>query len=555
MHFYKGINFYDSSVLIMGKIMNVDGALGCVNDGSVIAISGFNIAATPEYLILKLYDRYRDTGHPRDLFIVADTLPAARERALDFVAKSMIKSGDFDFIRGFMLPFLGVAPWLQRLVIENRVEAYSFPIGVATKWLRNVASGTPTITKVGLGTFLDPRQDGIYLNDLARKGKKCKVELVSINGDEYLLYDCLKPNVGLIRGSATDEFGNLTMSEEAIYGSVLAIAQAVKAQPNPGVVIAQVLYVSRFVNPRDVHVPGPLIDYIVISPPEYHMQSASVRYDPSVCGRFMLSNACLPDNDVPDFESVIARRIVLEFVNLVERLGKPITINLGIGIPALAARIIKNEGIDDYINTTVESGPWNGIALGSDDFGVAVSPRAIIPMPDQFIMYEGGIIDAASLGFMQVGPKGDVNPSFLPERVTGPGGFPVIAHGSPRLYFAGAFTAGNRDIIVKNGKITIARDGPILKFVRKPYKIGFNAEFGLKTGKEVMYITERAVFKLTSEGLLLEEYAPGIDVEKDVLAKMEFKPMVSRHMRPMDNVVFREGSMGLLDVVRNAIRR
>ncbi|WP_188603233.1 acyl CoA:acetate/3-ketoacid CoA transferase [Vulcanisaeta souniana] len=539
----------------MGRIMNVDSALGGINDGSVVAISGFNIAATPEFLILKLYERYRDTGHPRDLFIVADTLPAARERALDFVAKSMIKDGDFDFIRGFMLPFLGVAPWLQRLAIENRVEAYSFPIGVATKWFRSVASGIPTITKVGLGTFLDPRQDGIYLNDLARERRTCKVELVSINGDEYLLYDCPKPSVGLIRGSATDEFGNLTMSEEAIYSSVLAITQAVKAQPNPGTVIAQVLYVSRFVNPRDVHVPGPLIDHIVVSPPEYHMQSASVKYDPSVCGRFMLSNACLSDNDVPDFESAIARRIVLEFVNLVERLGKPITINLGIGIPALAARIIKSEGIDDYITITVESGPWGGIALGGDDFGVAISPRAIIPMPDQFIMYEGGIIDAASLGFMQVGPNGDVNPSFLSERVTGPGGFPVIAHGTPRLYFAGAFTAGNRDIVVKNGKLTIVRDGSIIKFVKKPYKIGFNAELGLKAGKDVMYITERAVFRLTSEGLVLEEYAPGIDIEKDVLAKMEFKPVVSRHIRPMDSAVFREGPMRLLDVVTNAIRR
>lgn len=174
--------------------------------------------------------------------------------------------------------------------------------------------------------------------------------------------------------------------------------------------------------------------------------------------------------------------------------------------------------------TTVESGPWGGIALGGDDFGVALSPKAVLSMPDQFIMYEGGIIDASSLGFMQVGPNGDVNPSFLPERVTGPGGFPVIAHGSPRLYFAGAFTAGKRDIAVMNGRLAIVRDGPIIKFVKKPYKVGFNAGLGLKMGKEVLYITERAVFRLTGEGLVLEEYAPGVDIERDILAKMEFKP-------------------------------
>ncbi|GAB6945345.1 acyl CoA:acetate/3-ketoacid CoA transferase [Vulcanisaeta sp. JCM 14467] len=539
----------------MNKVVDVNKALDVIKDGDVIAVSGFNMATTPEYLLLKLYERYRDTGHPRNLFIVTDSLPAARERALDLIAERMIKDNDFDFIRGFMITFFGVAPSLQRLVIENRVEAYSFPIGVATRWFRGVASGTPAITKVGLGTFLDPRQDGIYMNELARERRTCRVELVSIGGEEYLLYDCPKPRVGFIRGSTADEFGNLTMTDEAIYGSVLAITQAVKAQPNPGIVIAQVLYVSRFVNPRDVHVPGPLIDYVVTSPPEHHTQSASIDYDPSVCGRVVLSNACLPNDDKPGFEYVIARRVVLEFARLIERLGRPIAVNLGIGIPALAARIIRSEGVEDYIVTTVESGPWGGIALSDDDFGVAISPKAIVPMPDQFIMYEGGAIDAASLGFMQIGPSGDVNPSFLPERVTGPGGFPVIAHGSPRLYFAGAFTAGKRDIAVINGKLAIIRDGPIIKFVRKPYKVGFNAELGLKMGKEVLYITERAVFRLTSEGLVFEEYAPGVDIEKDILAKMEFKPVISRHLQPMDDVVFRDGPMGLLGIVEKAVRR
>ncbi len=538
----------------MGKVVNIDEALDNISDGSVIAVSGFNMATTPEYVLLKLYERYRNTGHPKDLFLITDSLPASRDRGLDLIAKYMFEDGDFNFIRGFMVTFLGIAPNLQRLAIENRVEAYAMPIGIATKWFRSIATGSPAISKVGLGTFLDPRQDGIYLNELARERRTCYVDLISINGDEYLLYSCPKPTVGLIRGSMADEAGNLSMNEEAIYGSVLAIAQAVKAQPNPGKIIAQVLYVTRFLSPRDIHVPGPLIDYIVISPPEYHTQSASIRYDPSLCGRVTLSNACLPNDDEINFENVIARRVVLELVNLIERLGRPIAINLGIGIPALAAKVIKSENLEDYIMTTIESGPWGGIALSDDDFGVAISPRAIIPMPDQFIIYEGGAIDAASLGFMQVGPNGDVNPSFLPERVTGPGGFPVIAHGSPRLYFAGAFTAGKREISIMNGRLAIIRDGSIIKFVKKPYKVGFNAELGLKMGKEIMYITERAVFRLTSEGLVLEEYAPGVDIEKDILAKMEFKPIISRNLQPMDDLVFRDGPMGLLDVVKKAVR-
>ncbi|WP_143701295.1 acyl CoA:acetate/3-ketoacid CoA transferase [Vulcanisaeta thermophila] len=538
----------------MGKVVDVNEALDLIRDYSVIAVSGFNMATTPEYLLIKLYEKYRNTGHPRGLFIISDSLPAARNRALDLVARWMFEDNDFGFMRGFMIPFIGMAPWLQRLTAENRVEAYSFPIGVATRWLRSVASGSPTITKVGLGTFLDPRQDGVYLNDLARERRTCSVELIEVKGEEYLLYDCPKPNVGLIRGSTADEGGNLSMSEEAIYGSVLAMAQAVKAQPNPGIVIAQVLYVSKLVSPRDVHVPGPLIDYVVVSPPQYHTQSASINYDPRVCGRVIASSVCLPSNRGLDFELVIARRVVLEFARLIERLGRPITINLGVGIPALAADVITREGLEDYIMTTVESGPWGGIVMSDDDFGVALSPRAVIPMPDQFIIYEGGAIDAASLGFMQVGPNGDVNPSFLPERITGPGGFPVIAHGSPRIYFAGAFTAGKRDISIVNNRLMILRDGSIIKFVKKPYKIGFNAELGLKVGKEVLYITERAVFRLTNEGLVLEEYAPGIDIEKDILNKMEFKPLISRNLKPMDESLFREGPMGLLEIVKYAVK-
>ncbi|MFB6470578.1 MAG: acyl CoA:acetate/3-ketoacid CoA transferase [Vulcanisaeta sp. AZ3] len=538
----------------MVRVVDVYEAVDGIKDGSIIAVSGFNMATTPEYILVKLYDAYRDTGHPRDLFFITDSLPASRNRALDLIAKRMIDDNDFGFMRGLMVTFLGVAPNLQRLVTENKVEAYAFPIGVATRWFRSIASGVPTITKVGLGTFLDPRQDGIYLNDLARERRTCSVDIININDDEYLVYNCPKPTIGLIRGSTADELGNLSMAEEAIYGSVLAITQAVKAQPNPGIVIAQVLNISKFLSPRDVHVPAPLIDEIVMSPPEYHTQSASIRYDSSVCGRVLISNVCLPAYDRLDFEYVIARRIVLEFVSLVERLGRPIAINLGIGIPALAAKVIMSEGLEDYIVTTIESGPWGGIALSDDDFGVAVSPRAIVPMPDQFIFYEGGIIDAASLGFMQVGSNGDVNPSFLPERVTGPGGFPVIAHGSPRLYFAGAFTAGKREISVVNGRLMIMRDGPIMKFVSKPYKVGFNAELGLKMGKEVLYVTERAVFKLTGEGLMLEEYAPGIDIERDILNKMEFKPKVSRNLRPMDEVIFREGEMGLRKIIDYAIK-
>jgi len=541
----------------MTKITDAEKALSGIKDGSVVAISGFNAATMPEYLIAKLYDLYRNTGHPNNLFIISDTLPAANNRGLDLVAKGMYADGDFNFIRGFMLPFLGQSPWLQRLALENKVAAYTWPIGVSVHWFRSKALGLPAITKVGLGTFLDPRQDGVYLNELARERRECSVRLTEINGEDYLVYDCPKPSVALIRGSVADELGNLSMEDEAIYGTVLAITQATKAMPNPGTVIAQVMYVTKAgaIRPKSVHVPGPLIDYVVEAPLEYHVQSASIKYDPRVCGRVTPSNVCIQQDGKLDLEKVIARRVTVELVNLMGRLGRPLIVNLGIGIPSTAARIISEEGLSDLIFTTVESGPWGGVALNGDDFGVAIAPFAVLPMPDQFTIYEGGAIHATSLGFMQVGPSGDVNPSFLPERLPGPGGFPSIVHGAPRIYFAGAFTAGKRDIRVENGRLIIGRDGDITKFVKKPYKIAFNAELALKAGKEVLYITERAVFRLTPSGLLLEEYAPGVDIERDILGRMEFKPQISRGLRQMEPELFREQRMGLREVALKLIKQ
>lgn len=542
---------------MFSKVRSFEDISDTIKDYSTVAISGFNAATSPEYLIVKLFEHYRRTGHPKGLFILSDTLPAVPNRGLDLVARIMVETNDYGFMRGFMLPFLGLAPWLQKLAMSNVIEAYTMPIGVASKWFRGKALGLPEVTKVGLGTFLDPRQDGIYLNELAKERRTCTVKIVNIDGEEYLAYDCPKPNVALVRGSVADEVGNLSMEDEAIYGSVLAIVQAVKAQPNPGIVIAQVMYTvkSGSLNAKVVHVPGPLIDYIVEAPPEYHTQSASFKYDPRICGRVRPTDLCIQQNGKLDFEYVIARRVTVELVELIGKLGRPIIVNLGIGIPSMVARVINEEGLGELINTTVESGPWGGLALGGEDFGVAISPYAILPMPDQFIVYEGGIIDAASLGFMQIGPRGDVNPSFLPERLPGPGGFPSISYGSPRLYFAGAFTAGKRDIRVENGRLIIAKDGEILKFVNSPYKIGFNAEYGLKMGKEILYITERAVFRLDGGELVLVEYAPGVDIEKDILGKMEFKPRISRSIREMDYVLFRSGKMGLRDIAMKYIKQ
>ncbi len=544
------------------KVVSAWEALSCIEDGDVIAISGFNMATTPEHLILELFNLYRKTGHPRNLFIISDALPAVPGRALDKVAEELYREGDRDFIRGVLMPYLGFSPWLQRMIMEDMIEAYSWSLGITAYWFREIASGRPgLITRIGLETFLDPRLDGGAINNAARKAMTCRVELIRIGDEEYLFYRAPKPRVALIRGTTADSMGNLTLEDEGIRGTVLNIAQAAKARPKPGVVIAQVRWITErgTIKPRDVEVPGPLIDYIVRAPRERHWQSGSFEYDPRACQRVIpplkpeiLED--LPRQSWEEYEYIIARRALIELLEIVASKKAPALVNIGVGIPALITRIAIEEGISSYIIPVVESGPWGGLALAGQDFGIAFSPFALTSIPDTFSIFEGGVIDAAVLGFLQVDGEGNVNPSALPDRIPGPGGFPVIAGGAPKNIFAGSFTAGPRDIVVSEKGLEIRRDGNIVKFVSKVYKIFFSGRTALRYGKEVVYITERAVFRLTDRGLELVEIAPGVDIEKHILAKMEFKPIISKSLKIMDQKIFRARRMGLAEEINKIFR-
>lgn len=529
-----------------GIVTSASEALDQVRDRAVVAVSGFNLACTPEYLIRELYVKYKETGHPRGLFLIGDSLPAIPGRALDAVASEVYKGNDKHFLRGVSVPFLGFSPSLQKLVMENRIEAYSWPMGVAAYWFREVASGRPgVVSKIGIDTAIDPRKDGGKLNELARAMNTCRVRRVEMEGEEYLLYEAPKPNVALVRATSADPRGSLTLEDEAMRGTVLSIVQATKAHPEPGIVIAQVRRVlSEESSPRSVEVPGPLVDYVVVSPRAYHWEAGSTPYDPSF-GNLAVAGRKVPESPIEPADLVIARRVLIELVEAALKKGSPVVVNLGIGIPALVSRLAHQEGVEDYIITVLESGQWGGVALAGIDFGIAVGPFALSTMPDMFSNFEGGTIDAASLGFLQVGRNGDVNPSMLPDRLYGPGGFPVIAGGSPRIYFAGRFTAGRSDIGIERGNLKIARDGPVGKFVKKVYKNFFSGKQALRFGKDVLYVTERAVFRLTPEGLKLTELAPGVDLDRDVVGRMSFRPLVSKHVAKMRPEIFRPEPMGL----------
>lgn len=521
-----------------GIVCTASEALSAVSDGATVAVSGFNLANTPEHLIIELFRRYQETGHPAGLFFIADALPAIPGRAMDVVARELCEARDRKFMRGISLPFLGFSPWLQRLVKEDLAEGYSWPMGVAAYWFREVASGRPgVISKIGIDTAIDPKKDGGALNPSAAKNRTCSVRSIDFDGQEYLLYEAPKPSVGLVRGTRADRRSNISMEQEVMRGTVLSIAQATKAHPSPGVVIAQVKGTTGgAAPPRAVEIPGPLVDYVVVAPGGRHWQVGSAAFNPAFGSRRDESGGA--KERVEPAQLVIARRVLMELVGDALSKGSPLVVNLGIGIPALISRLAAQERVSDYIVTVLESGQWGGMALPGVDFGAAIGPFAISTMPDMFSNFEGGTIDAASLGFLQVGKNGDVNPSMLPERLYGPGGFPVIAGGSPRIYFAGAFTAGDSDVGVDHGRLKITRDGEVRKFVDSVYKNFFSGRQALKFGKEVLYVTERAVFRLTSRGLTLEEVAPGADIDRDVLGKMEFRPMIAGDVKTMDVALF-----------------
>ncbi len=537
----------------MARILNndaeLDEALSKIRDGSNLALSGFNLATTPEYLMLRLYELYKRTGHPKELFIIADSLPGVPGRGIDYISEQLYKTNDSEFIKGILIPYMGFAPWLQKLCLDDRIEIYSFSIGTVVGWFREVAAGRPgIITKTGIGTYLDPRVDCGAMNDKAKKSRVCYSQIVDVDGEEFLMYRIPKPDVSFVRGTTADEIGNITMENESIRGTVLNITQPAKAYPNPGLAFCQVKRVARYgsLNAKNVEIPGPILDYVAVSPETYEWQTASKEYDPRISGAIIPPESKSGGvHKVVTMKNVIERRLAIEVAGLINTIGRPVVMSLGVGIPSTMPGILNQEGLSEMTYSTIESGLWGGIPLTGENFGASIGPFAAIAMPDQFIIYEGGINDMAALGFMEVGATGDVNPSILPDRMPGPGGFPAIVAGAPRLYFAGAFTAGRSDIQVSGGKLVINSDGGITKFVNGVYKVLFNGNQALREGKEVRYITERAVFDLTRDGLKLVEVAPGVDLEKHILGRMEFKPKISENLKVMDHRIFQPRKMGL----------
>ncbi len=510
-----------------------------IPNGSVIAISGFDLGTTPEFLMKLLLDSYVKTGKPSNLFLVCDALPASNNRGLDLIMKYVYENHDFNFIRGILVPFLGFSKYLQKLTLENLMPVYSWPIGVTAYWLREIASGRPgLLSRVGVGTYLDPEMQGGTLTDMAMEKKECRIREIKVDSQKSLFFEGPKPEFAFIRASISDSKGNLSVTDEPFRGTVMTMAQATKAKPNSGIVLAQV---SRIMNggtmaPHEVEVPWPLVDKVIMSPKEYHSQSPGVSFDPEVAvGNSYIAS---PEFSIHDKEMDTAGKIIVNqgIRKLLKELGEKdhLMINLGVGLPASIGRFIYENDLQDRLVPVVESGPWGGVTLSGENFGVCKGFFAVSTIPDMFSNYEGGIIDAAALGFLQVDVDGNVNPSFIPGKITGPGGFPVIAQGSPSTIFMGKFTGGKLDCRMVNGELHIEKEGDVTKFVNHVYRIFFSGKNASSQKKRITYITERAVLELKPGGIEVTEIAPGLDLDKDIMRNMEFEPKISSKLREMD---------------------
>lgn len=507
-----------------------------IPNDATLATGGFIGIGFAESLAIALEQRFlgQDTlspaGTPSGLTLVfAGGQGDGKDRGLNHLAHKGL-------LRCVMGGHWGLTPKLQRLALDNQIEAYNLPQGVISELFRDIAAHRPgLITKVGLGTFVDPRQGGGRVNACSQREW---VELLNIDGEEFLFYKSFPINACFLRGTTADEHGNISMEHEALTLDSLAIAMA--TYNSGGTVIVQVERMAKVgsLSSRQVQIPGILVDYVVLADtPEQHMQTFAERYSAVYSGELQA-----PPSDwqvTPlNARKIIARRAALE-------LRAHDIVNLGVGIPEVLAAIAAEEKLVDLITLTAEPGVVGGLPASGLNFGAATNAEAILDQPYQFDFYDGGGLDIAFLGLAQVDAQGHVDVSQFNAHLAGAGGFINISQNTQRLVFMGTFCAGNLDVQVLNGKLAIACEAETRKFVNAVEQITFNGTDAFARQQNVLYITERCVFRLTASGLELIEVAPGINLEVDILPLMGFRPAISPNLHFMDARIFNEAPMEL----------
>ncbi|MER1969100.1 CoA-transferase [Castellaniella sp. GW247-6E4] len=510
------------------KVMSADEAVQLIKSGSTVGFSGAGggiVEATE--LINALANRYKDSAEPKNLTILATTgLGDRAERGISPLAQAGL-------CKRAVMGHWGQSPRFAEMAERNEIEAYNYPQGVMCQMYRAVAAGQPgVLTHTGLGTFMDPRQRGAKVNDCTHEEL---VRLMEIDGKEFLFYKAIAPDVCIIRGTTADTEGYISLEDEITPLDVYAMAAA--AHNSGGIVIAQVarLVKKGSLHPKQVKIPGYLVDVLVVVPEQPQVYCTPVN-------RFV-SGDFIADTDTQEplpltERKLIARRALME--------AEPGDIgNLGVGIADGIGNVAAEEGVIEHITLTTEHGAIGGITTQGHAFGACVNMKAVIDMPSQFEFYDGGGLDICFVSFAEIDQSGNVNVHKFNGKIMGSGGFINITQNSRKVVFCGTLKSGGIKTNVGGGRIEILHEGRFRKLVPAVDEITFSGRDAIKRGQRVMFITERAVFSMTQQGLELSEVAPGLDVERDVIAHMGFRPLIAKDLKEMDERLFGESRMGL----------
>ncbi len=505
----------------MSKIITAQDAAMLIKDGVTVGASTQGLAGWAEEVAIAIEERFKDTGHPRDITLVHSCTCG------DYKKRGSTHLGHEGLVKRLICGHTLTSPNMINLIERNKIECYLLPQGVICQLWRAIAGRkVGVITPVGLGTFVDPRIDGAKITSVT---KEDLVKVIEIEGQEQLLYKPFPVHVALIRGTVADENGNLTIDNESVIMEALPLAMA--AKNSGGIVIAQAHYLAmaNALHPKNVKVPGTLIDYVVIAKPETHMQTQQTYYNPALAGHLKVPLQGIPPIPL-DARKIIGRRAAME-------LAAGDVINLGVGIPAVIASTVAEEGMSSKITITTELGVFGGVPTIGLDFGGALNAEAMIEHASMFDYYDGGGLDATFVGLAQADGQGNVNVSRFGNRVAGPGGFINITQNSTKVVFCGMFSTGSEEV-VENGKLRITKEGTGKKFVECIEQITFSGDYACRRKAPVLFITERGVFRLDNGELILTEIAPGVDLERDIFGMMEFKPRVSPQLKTMDPALF-----------------
>ncbi|WP_423395577.1 acyl CoA:acetate/3-ketoacid CoA transferase [Burkholderia sp. LMG 21824] len=520
-----------------GKIVSAEEAIRLIRDGDTIALGGFAGIGFAEELAVEMENVYlgdrTKAGHPNIGKPSNLTLVFAAGMG-DWDTRGLNHLAHPGLVKRVIGGHFGASPKLGQLAVSGQIEAYNLPQGVISHLYRDIAAGKPGhLSRVGLGTFVDPRLGGGKVNSRTTADL---VELMTIGGQEYLFYKTFPIDVAILRGTTADPDGSITMEREALTLDSLAMATA--ARNSGGIVIVQVerLAESGALCPRQVKIPGVLVDCVVIGRPENHPQTFGTIYNPAFAAEFRVPLNSMKPMAMSE-RKIIARRAAMEL--------KPnVVVNLGIGMPEGVAAVASEEKCTDLLTLTAEPGVIGGVPAGGMNFGAAVNAQAIIDQSYQFDFYDGGGLDIAFLGLAQCDNLGNLNVSRFGPKLAGCGGFINISQNAKKVVFAGTFTAGDIEVSIVDGKLLIERDGKYRKFINEVEQCTFSGPYAAKDEKEVLYVTERCVMKLTVEGLEIVEIAPGVDLQRDILDKMDFVPII-REPKMMDARIFRPEPMGL----------